>query len=144
MSLKETIRNLLNRNTRKDLQPSGESNRGVSVQFYDLREEAAAEERGLAPGYYLTVHPIFEPDLKDRNLIPRLTFSFFETLKEQNLLESSDTHIPIDTNGQMAVDPAQSWLFSPSGYIPEMQLLVVRADHVDRDDAQRVIVTALR
>ena len=77
-------------------------------------------------------------------LLNKLSPSLFEKLKDEGLLKSSDTRIHIDNKAEMFVDPAQSWLFSPAGYIDAMQLLVIRADHVDRDDAQKMIVTALR
>ena len=131
MSIKETLQRLVSRKPNEQSAPT-EAHRSVSVQFYDLREAEAAKERGVDPGYYLTVHPIH-----------KLSPSFFEKLKDEGLLEQSDTRIHIDNKAEMFVDPAQSWFFSPAGYIDTMQLLVVRANHADRDDAQRMIVTAL-
>lgn len=142
MSIKETLQRLVSRKPNEQSAPT-ESQRSVSVQFYDLREAEAAKERGVDPGYYLTVHPILPPDLEDGMLLHKLSLSFFEKLREEGLLEQSDTRIHIDNKAEMFVDPAQSWFFSPAGYIDTMQLLVVRANHADRDDAQKMIVTAL-
>lgn len=115
----------------------------MEVWFYDLREEEAAQERGVAPGYYLTVHPILESDLKDHRLISKLTLFLFKKLQEEGLLDESDIEIPIDIKGKLFVDPAQVWCFSPAGYLPKKQLLIVRADQIDRDEAQKVVVKAL-
>lgn len=144
MSIKENLRRLFLRTPKPEQFGSTETHRGISVQFYDLRETKAAKERGVEPGYYLTVYPILPPDLEDSMLLHKLSHFLLEKLKDEGLLESSDTRIPIDNKNKMFVDPAQSWFFSPAGYIDTMQLLVVRADHAGRDDAQRIIVAALR
>lgn len=143
MSLKERIGKILSRPSHKD-GPSEKAKSGFSVAFYDLRKKSDAKERGVTPGFYFTVHPILENDLEHPNLINEFTLSFFEKLRSEGLLKESDTRIPVDTKSELFVDPAQGWLFSPAGYIPSLRLLVVRADQVDRDENQEMLVKALR
>ena len=143
MSIKENLRKMFSRTPKPDQIGSKETHRGISVQFYDLREVEAAKEKGVDPGYYFTVHPVLPPDLEDSMLLHKLSPTFFEKLKGEGLLAHSDTRIYIDNKAEMFVAPAQSWFFSPADYIDTMQLLVVRADHADQDNAQRMIVTAL-
>lgn len=144
MSIREKLHGLLSRKPRSDQVAASENPRDISVQFYDLREARAAQEKEVKPGYYLTVYPIYPSDLQDSQLLSKLSLSLLEKLEEEGLLGASDTRIPVDNKGKMFVDPAQGWFFSLEGLYPKQQLLVIRADHLDRDNAQRVIVTALR
>lgn len=48
-------------------------------------------------------------------------------------MKRSDTIIPIDNIGKLVIDPSLGWVFSPVGYIEELQLLVVRATPIDWD-----------
>lgn len=144
MWLGEKLRELIGGGISKRVEQKTELSGGKNVQLWDLREADKAKERGVEPGLYLTTTPISEPELRDSFILQKLSLSFFEKLREGGFMEQSETIIPVDTKGTMVVDPAQSWQFSPAGYIPDMHMLVVRADHVDRDKAQGIIVKALR
>lgn len=143
MSIKETLWRLVSGKP-KDKRSAFTEVPGNSVQLYDLREDREAENRGVNPGYYLTAYPISPSDLKDSSLLHKLSLSFFEKLEEEGLLKQSDTRIHIDNKAEMFVDPARSWSFTPVGYDNARQVLIVKANQVDRDEAQRIIVSALR
>ncbi|MBU2052148.1 hypothetical protein KKH13_02985 [Patescibacteria group bacterium] len=113
------------------------------IGFNDLREPDKAKERGVEPGFYLTANPITPQEIDNAFLLQMLTFQFFAKLGELGLMQKGDTVIPVDNTGEAVVDPSQGWLFSPAGYIQEMQLLVVQATPVDRDTNQTIIVQAL-
>jgi len=84
---------------------STEGPRHISIQFWDLREETAAKERGVPAGLYFTANPILESDLNRPTLIPEMSFSFFEKLGQEGLMESSNVQIAVDTKQKMVVDP---------------------------------------
>lgn len=144
MPFAENLRRIITTITKKRAEPTGELSGDKNVQLWDLREPDKAEERGVEPGYYFTVNPITKSELDDRFVIQKLLFCFHQRIHKAGLQETSETRIAVDTKHTMFIDPATGWLFSPYGYIPDQQILVVRADKVDRDKAQRVIVKALR
>lgn len=141
----ETIKKLF-RGGRRQSQTNGKFEiEGVGqkkIDFFDLREPDKAKERGVKPGFYLTTSPITAEEIKNPLLLQILTFQFFGKLAEIGLMKRGDTIIPIDNSGKAVVDPSQGWKFSPTGYISEMQLLVVQAEPVDRDITQALTVKA--
>ena len=116
---------------------------GEDVQLWDLRNPEKAKERGVEPGYYFTVNPVSKREIDDPYILQKLSLSFHQKLQEAGLHKQSDTRIPIDTENSMFVDPSQGWLFSPTGYIPNLQMLVVKASQVDRDINQALKVKSL-
>lgn len=143
MSFAEVLRQIRAHITKKGQEPLKELFVGKNVQFWDLREPKAAEERGVEPGYYLTTQPISQAEVQDPQIIYKLSILFHQKLQEAGLQEKSGTQIPVDTKYTMFVDPAQGWLFSPAGYIPDLQMLVVRADKINPDENQRMLVGGL-
>jgi hypothetical protein len=138
--LRKKAANLVGSKQESSVELSG----GKNVQLWDLREPEKAKERGVEPGYYFTANPISESELSDPLLLQKLSFFFHQGLNEAGLYEKSGIRIPIDTQNNMFVDPALAWKFSQTGYIPDLQMLVVRADKVGQDEAQGKIIKALR
>ncbi|MCJ7827916.1 hypothetical protein MUP65_02100 [Patescibacteria group bacterium] len=116
----------------------------MKVKFYDLREKLAAQERGVEPGYFLTVTPISERDLRNERLVFKLAPLFHKELEKNRPPRRSDTRIALDTRKGVVVDPAASWRFLPAGYIDDLEMLVVRAERPDPDEAQDLLVLAQR
>ena len=146
MSLRETLERLFG-GGRRQSKPEGkftvEGTGKKEIGFYDLREPDKAKERGVEPGFYMSAFPITKLELKDEFLLHKLTFQFFEKLGELGLMQSGDTRIAVDTQGEAFVDPSQGWLFAPSGYIEQMQMLIVQTNPVERDANQALLVQVL-
>ena len=142
--IKEIARRIIHGKPEEKRFDTPEVKRVVSIYFHDLREKKAAKEKEVDPGYYFTVCPIFPKDLENRMLINKLQPAFFDILKNMGLLGHSDTRIHIDREAKMSIDPEQVWIFFRAGYIDDAQTLFVKAYHVNRDDAQTIIVTSLR
>lgn len=131
----------------KSTAPFGEKKETVetppkTIYFYDLRDKQKAKEKGLKPGYYLTVIPITKQEIGDPGLLTGLSDVLSLTMLEAVPLPKSGTRIIIDAKGNYT-DPNLGWLFSPVGYILDQQKLIVRADHMDPDETQRIIVKSL-
>lgn len=143
MSLQEKLRHLVGRANAKKVEqltePSGEKN----VQLWDLRESEKAKERGIEPGIYLTIHPISDAESHDQMTMNSLTLSFYDRLAEAGFMKRGDTVTPVDNKASAVVDPDLLWKYSLIAYFPKLSMLLVKADHVDRDDAQKILVTAL-
>jgi hypothetical protein len=144
MPFPENLRRIIATITKKRSEPTGELSGGKNIQLWDLRELDKAKERGVEPGYYFTINPITKSELDDSLTLQTLSFFFHQKLQEAGLQEPSGTKIALNNEHTMFIDPAQGWLFSPSGYIPDLQMLVVRADNIDRDKVQGIIVNALK
>lgn len=144
MPFAENLRRIITTITKKRAEPTGELSGDKNVQLWDLREPDKAEERGVEPGYYFTINPIAKSELDDRFIIQKLSFFFHQRIHEAGIRETSETRIAVDTKHTMFIDPAQCWLFSLYGYILDHQILVVKAERVERDKAQGLIVKALR
>jgi hypothetical protein len=143
MSIKETLQRLVAGKPKEKQITTPEAQRKTTIRFLDLRKEEIAKEKGLDPGYYLAVYPILPADLKNDMLLHELSFPFLEKLRAEGLFKGSDTRIYTDTKAKTFVDPALTWEFSPAAYIDNMQILIVRADSVNRDEAQQKIITIL-
>jgi len=110
-----------------------------TIYFYDLRDKQRAEESGLSPGYYLTVSSITKAEMEDPRLLNNYSLDLMQTMLEAVPLPKSETKIFVDTMGHYT-DPGLGWLFSAVGYESDQQMLIVRADHIDPDEAQKIIV----
>ena len=113
------------------------------INFFNLLDPKAAEERNVPPGYYFTIHPVMPEETETTEILHKSTLQFFEQLQEVGLLQKSNSSISIDNGRSMVIDPAMSWKFSQFGYISELGLLVVQAEQVSQDEAQPLFVKAI-
>lgn len=142
MGIKEVLKNLGHpcRIKTKE-QPSSEEN--IEILLWDLRNEEKANHHQVAPGYYLTLAPISIEQMKNPDLLKIFDMQMLTLLLENIPRPSSNIRIPVDIKGSF-VDPALSWQFSPQGYIRDKKMLVIRAEPVDPDEAQKIIVSRLK
>jgi hypothetical protein len=140
MSIKERFQGIF---SKKNQSASVETRKGVSVHFQDIREEEAAKEKGVDPGYYFVIHPISPQNLKDTRIINNFTPSFFKILIEKGLLKGTLQEIGESNDTDLIVDTANAWQFTPVGYIAEKQMLIVGAKPVNQEAAEKHLIETM-
>ncbi|MCX6816730.1 MAG: hypothetical protein NTZ93_02615 [Candidatus Beckwithbacteria bacterium] len=114
------------------------------ISFCDLSKPEDAQKIKARPGYYFLVSPVtFQERENWRSLINDLSLGFHTILGDLGLSQQGDSIIPIDTKAEFKIDPAMIWRFLPEKYLPERQILFIKADHIDPAVAQNLIVKSL-
>ncbi len=118
-----------------------EKSSNIEINYWDLTDPEKAKERGVVPGHYLTLFPIFPQDIEDPMLLHRHMIDMMKKFTEIDSRGSSEAKIHVDTDGNY-VDPAKGWQLSAYGYLDQLKMLVVRGEMIDRDEAQGQITSS--
>ena len=115
----------------------------IEIDYWDLMDPEKAKERGVEPGHYLTLFPILPQDVSDPMILHKHMLEMMKKLTEIDSRDASEAKIPVDTQGNY-VDPGRGWQMSAYGYLDQLNILVVRAEMVDRDEAQGQITSSFQ
>ncbi len=116
---------------------------GLRVDILDWNDPQLAQQHHVTPGLYMAVQPITERQHANPQLIKGLFPSLFQKLEQEGRLASSDVQIPVDQEGKLFVDPAQTWMFSIIAYDSQAMSVLLRADQMDANSAKGAIKDAL-